>query len=375
MSDWHTYLRTYFDEPLLTADVVSRLLDEYRLRETEVVSWYNLAPVAHDVFNARVPAIIRIPTYCGHIRRSADLLEQLDVPYHAKVECFNSDTRFLLRDFVLYRSAILPISIVEDLGLTIYMYNRESPIEELSATINHSFNRFTRSEALEELAGASGVLSEQFARSISHHHLIPFYNIALVGRKLYVMYDALTAQTMGYCSEHIDQSDTVTTRPLTLVEFQNMAAVGAAWFAEIGANSSNMLLATHHIAHDVYTVDVGVVDLLYVGLQANWLPYSIDDETIRRLLYYARHTERGYLRLKTTTQDIDDILNGTIPIGPPHIRETVTPLTTKEEVISIWIRPEDRQNFVLLQRVWPQAWLNTYIEYSILHREPKTGPS
>ena len=149
----------------------------------------------------------------------------------------------------------------------------------------------------------SGVLSEPHARSISHYHHIPFWNYSFSGTKLYVIYDVTEATRRHLVTPK--NSDSLSSSPLKLADFKQLAISNYAWVAEIhGHRPGNTIYMPHHFAHDVFTTNV---DVLYMGLQGNWLTSLPESST---LLIRASDQENGHMRFQITQQSINALFLG-----------------------------------------------------------------
>lgn len=138
------------------------------------------------------------------------------------------------------------------------------------------------------LAAFNFVLSDIGARSPAHHHLLPFWNHAIKGRKGYIMYDLVEAKRRKYA---LHANDKVPHAPqLSFMHFLDLAKDGFAWIATLDSKSkSRFIMVPERIAHDVKTWGE---QRFYVGLVGYWLPYS---DMSRKILYYCKDKKRGRL--------------------------------------------------------------------------------
>ena len=100
-------------------------------------------------------------------------------------------------------------------------------------------------------------------------------------------------------------SDSLSSSPLKLADFKQLAISNYAWVAEIhGHRPGNTIYMPHHFAHDVFTTNV---DVLYMGLQGNWLTSLPESST---LLIRASDQENGHMRFQITQQSISALFLG-----------------------------------------------------------------
>jgi hypothetical protein len=302
---WNKYLLAYFGE---NKDL--SLLDEFRLSS----SIYK-HDVVVQVQDGRVPTLFTFPKpkhfpsdttdfVCNYINTSMDidvLFFDDDVP-SATLQTVIDDSK-TVRTIQTRNGYTRPLilnskrrSIVE--GLTIIPGGLcESTLDKINR-----FNLLWNTRIGKVHCGISGVLSEPSARSISHFHHLPFWNFSYRGTKLYILYDIRVAQKRGFVS--VEYNTSTSSTPLRFEHFLELATLKCAWLAEM--KGCQLLLVPEHIAHDVFTVDDG---MLYMGMQGNWLA---DSKQARSILLQSTYKTHDEMQFPATKRDVERILDETL---------------------------------------------------------------
>lgn len=298
VSDWQEYLTSYFGP--CPKDLIEALVQQYLLPTgTDTEGCLVDAQLDRRPILVRYPQIALPPTVEVFIDRYTAL------PHDTKIGFFDSSLEPATIDSFLLdnkHNRSSGRSVVEDLppnGPHATSTLDKRPDAMATLDIVNRDNLLWRSGAGKFHCAISGVLSEPRARSVSHYHHLPFWNLSLGGTKLYVLYDIRHVPGAQYARDN-----TLSTVPLTWATFLAMAQEGRAWLAAITDRTA--LFVPEHIAHDVYTLDHNG---LYRGLQGNWLtdiPESLET------LIYASFEENGDLRFKITVRDISRIVYGSI---------------------------------------------------------------
>ena len=296
IKQWSIYLSQYFNVALTVAEVKSLL--GFRLPVLESKS---LEAIQHD----RKPSVFTINSMDAPASPADFINNYVEIPSDRYVGFFYEIEGIVHIDSFLNTTKRKERSIIEDLK------PKTRKLSKLLEQINYDNILWkTRNGLL--LCGMSGVLSEPHARSISHYHHIPFWNYSFSGTKLYVIYDVTEATRRHLVTPK--NSDSLSSSPLKLADFKQLAISNYAWVAEIhGHRPGNTIYMPHHFAHDVFTTNV---DVLYMGLQGNWLTSLPESST---LLIRASDQENGHMRFQITQQSIDALFLGEVSPSEPRI--------------------------------------------------------
>jgi hypothetical protein len=309
--------------------------DEVQELESRVIlpKTYSTA-LAMEVESERTPCVFKVPIEAEILNlmtSTEELVEKSGYSKYKSIQSFDS-THTTIAKMISSQPAHpkRPISIVEDM----YIQNGTPVCEGIQPILK--WNGLSGSDAGRHLSSNTLVLSEPGAASLGHQHGTMFWNFAVSGAKVYILYDSLYAAETNVLRKTLKQTKNLfVPRKLTLQEFLRLPR-DKACIAVTLSDEQPMIVVPTYWYHEVHTVWAGRNSHCYGGLVGLALPNNPFGANLFKKLLELKNSKMG-LALAASSSVVTDKFQGMKPgldfVPEVDISETPESFGVKEVLV------------------------------------------